>query len=64
MNRYPLEELHHLDGETTDLLVKREMVKLESEVELETEKEFKIMQGNLENHKHGRPMVHEIIPLC
>ncbi|KAL7991847.1 hypothetical protein Chor_016103, partial [Crotalus horridus] len=63
-NRYPLEELHHLDGETTDLLVKREIVKLESEVELETEKEFKIMQGNLENDKHGRSMVHEIIPLC
>ncbi|KAM3851177.1 solute carrier family 23 member 3 [Vipera latastei] len=63
-NHYPLEELHHLGGETTDLLLKSEMVKLESEVELETEKEFKIMQGNLENHKHGGPKVHEIIPLC
>lgn len=65
MNHYPLsEELHHLDEETTDLLVKSETVKLESEIELETEKEFKIMQGNLENHKHCRSMVHEIIPLC
>ncbi|XP_025019207.1 solute carrier family 23 member 3 [Python bivittatus] len=64
MNHYPLEKLQHLEGETTDLLVKRGTVKLESEVELEAEEESKIMQGNLENHKHGRPMVHEIIPLC
>lgn len=65
MNHYPLsKELHHLDEETTDLLVKRETVNLESEIELETEKKFKIMQGDLENHKHGSSMVHEIIPLC
>ncbi|XP_070585252.1 solute carrier family 23 member 3 isoform X2 [Erythrolamprus reginae] len=65
MNHYPLsKELHHLDEETTDLLVKSETVKLESEIKLETEKDFKIMQGNLENHNHGRSMVHEVIPLC
>ncbi|XP_062974741.1 solute carrier family 23 member 3 [Elgaria multicarinata webbii] len=64
VNTYPLEELHCSEGEATDLLLKRGAVKLESELELETEQEPGITQGNLENHKCGRPMAHEMTPLC
>ncbi|XP_061465307.1 solute carrier family 23 member 3 isoform X2 [Rhineura floridana] len=64
VNIYPLEELHRSERETTDLLLKPETVKLESELELETVQEPGITQTNLENHKCGKPIADMMAPLC
>lgn len=60
-----LEVLHHSGEETTDPLLKRGALKIESDVlQLETVKDPSVEKENLENQKMCRPMVHEMTPLC